>query len=91
MKQYLLIVILFLCSCHKDYSLEYFTTYEPDTANVVMKQSDNFKQLIHADYEKIGRDEFKVSIKYYDYGRNTRLSYGIFNHNGKQIEFKQEK
>ena len=91
MNKILIIFLLVLfASCKKDYSLDYFVRYNGDCGNLLMAKSDDFKLSKDVLYEKIGNDNFVVTLYYFDSKLNNRISFGSFNHNGKLNSFSQE-
>jgi hypothetical protein len=91
MKKLLFIFAILFASCEKDYSLEYFKTYNAAAPCIVLKQSEGFKNLKCILWDKTGRDLFKVTVLYIEGNMTDHESFALFNHNGKQIAFKQVK
>lgn len=88
MKIISILLILILTSCHKDYSLEYFQTYQADAPNVLMSKSKDFKSVETILIEKYAYDIFLVSVYYRNSNNIIDSSFGQFNHNGKLLTFK---
>lgn len=91
MNKILIIALLLLASCKKDYSLDYFVRYNKDCGNLLMSKSNDFKQSQNIFYDKIGNDNFIITLYYFDSKLNNRISFGQFDHNGKLNSFSQEK
>jgi len=92
MKKLLIISALAIASasCQKDYSLEYFKQYQLDSQNKVMAKCNHFYKPLYVGFEKVGYDLFKVQVVYYDKANHNYTAYGLFNHNGKLIDFTQK-
>ena len=84
-----LFVLAACSSCQKNYSLDYFNTYQADAPNKVMKKSANYETHLKISVDKIGNDEFEIFITYIDTYNKVRRSQGVFNHKGRMIGFEQ--
>jgi len=79
-------LILAFTSCKKDYSLEYFKTYNSDAPNRMMSKSKGFKSVESIIYKKYTGDLFLITL-YYWTNKGVDSSFAQFNHNGKMLTF----
>lgn len=86
---FVLFVLAACSSCQKNYSLDYFNTYQADAPNTLMRKSADYLTSINIQTDKIGNDEFEIFINYLDNKNKARRSHGVFNHRGKLLAFEQ--
>lgn len=79
--------IILFASCQKDYTLEQFQTSNPNIVNTLDAKLPTPHSLLSSAYQKQDKDRFKV-MEQYSYNGGVYLGYAIYNHNGKQYEFK---